>query len=197
MTVKVEYQNSGRVLVIKQIVAWWIRLIGVPFLIFGLYILSIFLYSIYHYLVEDASVKQWLHAIFGMLLTLLFALLFFGPGALFVLGRLGQRIECDLSLRKIIIYSSLLPWVKGEESRFEDYHMLKVEYVDRRSKSGNRAAGSTTHHYFELNLYSTENKALHLVTFLDSEEELAIDLARKIGMLFLIYVDDNPWEEDS
>ena len=191
-------QTPQGTLVVQQTAPWYVRALGLPFLLYGGYFVWIFLTSIFEY-VRLASLAEWIAAIPGMIIILFLAALFATPGAFVFFA--GTKYEMSPSTRSIIEFDRFRPWRRKKEHALDDFDEIEVQMSSKRSGSGSTR---TTNYFHEVRFRGNAKQShpsLSVAVFGYEQEELerATAFARRLSSLldFPTSVQDVPVERFS
>lgn len=130
---------------IRQNNPWYLRLLGLPTLLVGLYIAYHLVAGVIHYIVHRATLAEWLSAIPAEILFALIAALFLVPSLYWMLA-FSRRTTIDRNRKIIRKQSGSWPFRSREEFDLEEISGIEIFSEESRTTtmdSGHRRTHST------------------------------------------------------
>ncbi len=130
---------------IRQNNPWYLRLLGLPTLLVGLYIAYHLVAGIIHYIVHRATLAEWISAIPAEILFALIAALFLLPSLYWMLA-FSQRTTINRAQKRVCKQSGTWPFRSREEFDLREIHGIEIfseESKTTHMDSGHRRTQST------------------------------------------------------
>lgn len=178
---KLKYLSDDQ-LQISQNNPWYLRALGVPTLLVGLYIAYHLVAGLLHYVAHRASLSEWFEAIPALLLFALIAALFLLPSLYWMLA-FSQRTFIDRKVGTVRRQSGAWPFRQVEECGLGEVSGIELRSEESKTttiNSGNRTTQSTLLETVRL-LRRDSDQAIDVSTYTAGERESLNQLVSELS----------------